>query len=371
MAEIKKGLEDVTVLETRISSIDGINGILKYRGIDIHELYQRSYEAISCFLLTGSLSSDEEIENYQQELRAERDIDEGTVEVLHVCVEDIEAMDALRTAISYLSHCDPDLNDNSLEANLRKATKLIAKFPTIVATFWTIKVPDGCAGDDERIPPDPTLSHAANFLYMLRGIKPSAMEAELLEQDFVVSAEHELNASTFSTRVTISTLSDLHSAIISGLATLKGSLHGGARLKVMLMLEEIGSPDRAEDYVIDLIAKKKRVMGFGHRVYRTHDPRGLILKRAAKKLAEAKEDMALYNIAENIEKTVMRELVEKRGKKIYANVDFWSGVLYKYLELPPMLATALFAIGRISGWIAHCLEQYSDNRLIRPRARSI
>jgi citrate synthase len=371
MTEVKKGLEDVTVLETRISSIDGIEGILKYRGIDIRELYQRPYEAISCFLLTGSLSSNDEIQNYQTQLRAERDIDEGTVGVLHVCAPNIEAMDALRTAVSYLSHCDLDLNDNSLEANIRKATNLIAKFPTIVATFWTIKVPNACAGDDERILPDPMLSHAANFLYMLRGTKPDPLEAELLEQDFVVSAEHELNASTFSVRVTASTLSDLHSAIISGLATLKGSLHGGARLKVMLMLDEIGSAEKAEKHVLDLIANKKRVMGFGHRVYRTYDPRGLILKEASKKIAEHKGDMSWYKTAEAIESTVMKELVEKRGKSIYPNVDFWAGVLYKYLEIPPMLATALFAIGRISGWIAHCLEQYSDNRLIRPRARPI
>ncbi|MHA2273368.1 MAG: citrate/2-methylcitrate synthase [Candidatus Hodarchaeales archaeon] len=339
--------------------------------MNIRELYQLSYEAVSCFLLTGKLHSEEELQDYQTQLRAERDIDEGTVGVLHVCAPNIEAMDALRTAVSYLSHCDEDLNDSSQEANLRKARHLIAKFPTIVATFWTIKVPGACAGDEERILPDPTLSHAANFLYMLRGTKPAPLEAELLEQDFVVSMEHELNASTFACRVTASTLSDLHSAILSGLATLKGTLHGGARLRVMLLLDEIGSPETAEDYVLDLIRNKQRVMGFGHRVYKTHDPRGTILKDASRRLAEEKGDMKWFEIAEILENTVLRELVEKRGKPIYPNVDFWSGVLYKYLDVPPMLATALFAIGRISGWIAHVLEQYSDNRLIRPRAKFI
>ncbi len=371
MTKIEKGLENVTVLETRISSIDGTNGILKYRGRDINELTNLSYEIVSCLLLTGKLLDQKEIQEYQAQLRQERDIDEGTVGVLHVCAPNIEAMDALRTAVSYFSHCDLDLNNNSLEANLRKARKLIAKFPTIVATFWTIKVPNACVSEEERVPPDSTLTHSENFLYMLRGTKPTPLEAELLEQDFVVSAEHELNASTFSCRVTTSTLSDLHSSIISGLATLKGSLHGGARLRVMEMVDEIKTPEEADAFVLNLISQKERVMGFGHRVYKTFDPRGLILKGAVKRIAENKNDWKLYRIAEAIEQTVLRELVGKRGKAIYPNVDFWSGILYKYLDIPPLLATAVFAIGRISGWIAHCLEQYSDNRLIRPRAKSI
>ncbi len=204
---------------------------------------------------------------------------------------------------------------------------------------------------------------------MLRGTKPTALEAKCIEADFILSAEHELNASTFSVRTTASTLSDMHSAIISGLGTLKGVLHGGARLAVLEMLDEIGEPDKAEDHVLNLISNKKRVMGFGHRVYKTFDPRGVLFKQITKEIAEGTNDLRWFSIAENIESTVLREFVEKRGKPIYPNVDFYAGVLYKYLKIPPLLSTAVFAIGRISGWVAHCIEQFADNRLIRPRAR--
>jgi citrate synthase len=264
-----------------------------------------------------------------------------------------------------MSHCDPDLNDISHDANIRKAIKLIARFPTVVASFSRIKT------GYTPILPDYNLSHGANFLYMLSGEKPDELEAEVMEKDLILTAEHELNASTFSSRVTASTLSDLHSAIISGLGTLKGPLHGGARMAVMNMLDEVSSSNDAEQYVMDLIQNNQKIMGFGHRVYKTYDPRSNIYKDLAKKLAENKGDTTLYNIAEKIEDTVVQELVEKQNKPIYPNADFYSGVIYKYLGLHPKLATSVFAIGRVSGWIAHCLEQYSDNRLIRPRARSI
>jgi citrate synthase len=203
---------------------------------------------------------------------------------------------------------------------------------------------------------------------MLKGVKPSKLEAEVMEKDFILSAEHELNASTFSSRVTASTFSDLYSAIVSGLCTLKGPLHGGARAEVMTMLEEIACPENAEKYVLDKLAQKEKIMGFGHRVYKTYDPRGTIFKQLSKQLAEAKGDMYWYNMAETIENTVIRELVEKKGKPIYPNVDFYSGVIYKYMDIPAQLATAIFAIGRVSGWIAHCFDQYEKKRIIRPRA---
>lgn len=365
MKEIKKGLEDVIALETRISYIDGIKGILEYRGINIKDLSKYNYDRVSYLLIYGKMPDEKELNNFSKKLQEERVIDDGTIMVLSTCNFNIEAMDALRTAVSYISHCDLDLNDNSAEANIRKATKLIAKIPTIVAAFQRIR-----EGKDP-IPPDKTLSHGANFLYMLRGSKPEDIEAELIEKDFIISAEHELNASTFSTRVTASTLSDLHSAVISGLSTLKGHLHGGARMAVMEMLDEIGSPERSEKYVLNLISKKQRVMGFGHRVYKTIDPRAKIFKELTKNIAEKMGDNKWYMIAENIEKTVHRELVEKRGKPIYPNVDFYTGVAYKYLKIPPKLATSVFAIGRVSGWVAHILEQYENNRLIRPRAKFI
>ncbi|MGD9777215.1 MAG: citrate/2-methylcitrate synthase, partial [Methanosarcina sp.] len=180
-------------------------------------------------------------------------------------------------------------------------------------------------------------------------------------------AEHELNASTFSSRVTASTMSDLYSAVVSGLCTLKGPLHGGARSEVMTMIETIGSPENAEKFVLEKIEKREKIMGFGHRVYKTYDPRGTIFKQLSRRLAEAKGDMHWYETAEAIENAVIRELVEKRGKPIYPNIDFYSGVIYKYMEIPPQLATSIFAIGRISGWIAHCFDQYEKKKIIRPR----
>ncbi|MFX1521208.1 MAG: citrate/2-methylcitrate synthase [Promethearchaeota archaeon] len=363
MADVQKGLEGIVALETKIAYIDGIKGILEYRGIDINEIMKLSYDAVVYLLLYSKLPDENERAKFIKRLRNEREIDEGTINILRVCNFNIEAMDALRTAVSHLSHCDPDLNDNSLEANLRKGTALIAQFPTIVAAFWRIR------NQKEPIPPDKTLSHGANFLYMLRGIQPTDLEAKCMEADFALSAEHELNASTFSVRTTASTLSDMHSAIISGLGTLKGVLHGGARLAILEMLDEIGEPEKAEDYVQNLISKNKRVPGFGHRVYKTFDPRGVLFKQIAKEIATNMGDLRWFSIAENIETTVLKEFVEKRGKPIYPNVDFYSGVLYKYLKIPPMLSTAVFAIGRIAGWVAHCIEQYADNRLIRPRAK--
>ncbi|MFX0212402.1 MAG: citrate/2-methylcitrate synthase [Candidatus Hodarchaeota archaeon] len=363
MGKVEKGLENINVLETKISFIDGEKGILEYRGININELASLPYAAVTYLLMYGKIPSENELAAFSSALRENREIDDEIIEVVHACNFNVEAMDVLRTAVSYLSHCDPDLSENTLEANLRKGMRIIAQVPTIVATFYRVR--KGL----EPVLPDPDLSHGANFLYMLRGSRPSETECKVMEADFVISAEHELNASTFSARVTVSTLSDLHSAISAGMGTLKGPLHGGARLKVMKMLDEIKSPEKAEDYILNLIKNRQRIMGFGHRVYKTYDPRGVIFKKLAKEIAEEKGDLSWYEIAENIEKTVIRELVEKRGKPIYPNVDFYIGVIYKYLGIPPSLATSIFAIGRCAGWIAHCIEQYADNRLIRPRAK--
>jgi len=365
MTNITKGLEGIVALETKISFIDGEKGILEYRGINIELLAEQSFDIVAYLLLHGEIPSMEDAHRFSKLLRTKRDIDAKTKSVLNLCNFNIEAMDALRTAVSHMSHCDPDLNDNSLDANLRKATRLIAKFPTIVAGFQRIRE------QKKLIEPDSELTHAGNFLYMLRGEKPNDVETRIMNADFVLSAEHELNASTFSTRVTVSTISDLHSAIISGLGTLKGPIHGGARLAVMNMISEIGTADKTEGYILHLIKNKQKIMGFGHRVYRTMDPRAKIFKKMAKELAEENGDMNWYQIGEIMEEVVTREIVEKKGKPIYPNVDFYAGIIYKYLNFPPKLATAIFAIGRISGWLAHCLEQYADNRLIRPRAKYI
>lgn len=365
MDEVKKGLEGVEVLTTRISYIDGDEGYLEYRGHDIRELADMDYETVSYLLLFGNLPSVEELADWSSRLRAERAIDENILEIIMTCNFNIEAMDALRTAISFESHCDVDLKDNSREANVRKAIRLIAKFPTIIAAFWRIN------NGQEVVQPDLELSHGANFLYMLRGERPSELEARIVETDFIISAEHELNASTFSARVTASTLSDLHSSVISGISTLIGPLHGGARMEVMQYLENIPTSEAAEEFIKNQIAHKKKIMGFGHRVYKTYDPRARIYKELARRIATEHPEERWFRIAETIENTVHTEFVEKKGKPIYPNVDYWSAVVYEYLGLSPRLATSLFAIARVSGWIAHIFEQYADNRLIRPRATSI
>lgn len=349
-------------MNKNICFIDGLEGILKYRDIDINELIDLPYDAISYLLIRGELPGEQELADYSARLHAERGINRKIMDIIRMCNFNIDAMEALRTVVSFASQFDPDLNDNSQEGNMRKAIRLIAMVPTIVAAYYRT------ANGKEPVPPDPSLSHGANFLYMIRGIKPDPLEAEIMEKDFILSAEHELNASTFSSRVTASTLSDLYSAVVSGLCTLKGPLHGGARAEVMTMLEDISSPENAEKYVLEKIGQREKIMGFGHRVYKTYDPRGIIFKQLSRRLAEAKGDMHWYAIAEEIENTVIRELVEKRGKPIYPNVDFYSGVIYKYMEIPPQLATSIFAIGRVSGWIAHCFDQYEKKKIIRPRA---
>ncbi len=365
MSKFKKGLEGIIALETEISYIDGEKGILEYRGHRIEKLAELSYEEVVHLLLYDKLPNTEELNEFFNKTKVIRELDVRTKEVIHYHNFNIEAMDALMTALAHISQGDPDLNVNTPEANIRKALRLIAKAPTIVAYYQRIH--EG----KEIVKPNELLPHCSNFLYMLRGEVPTKLESKILDLDFILSTEHELNASTFAVRVTASTLSDIHSAVISGIGTLKGVLHGGARLAVMNMLDEIGSPKKTEEYIMNMLNTKQRIMGFGHRVYRVVDPRANIFRDLAKKIAEEKKDMKWYDMATKIEEVVTRELVEKQGKPIYMNVDFYSGVIYKYLEIPPKLATAIFALGRITGWLAHAMEQYSDNRLIRPRAKYI
>ena len=365
MNQVKKGLEGVVALDTQISFIDGVHGILKYRGIEIEKLADLSYDAVSYLLINGKIPDTEELNEFSMELRKERNVHPDLLGMVKFCDLENESLDALRTAISICAHFDADSHDLSEQANVRKTIRLIARFPTLVAAFYRM------ANGLEVISPDPSLSHGANFLYMLRGSRPTDLEAEAMEKDFILSAEHELNPSTFALRITASTLSDLHSAIISGLCTLKGPLHGGARKGVMDMLDDIGSSDNIAAYVQEHLEHKQRIMGFGHRVYKTYDPRARIYRDIAMKLAMEKGDSHWFNLAREIESVMYHEMVENKHKPIYPNVDFYSGVLYKDLDIPSYLATSIFAIGRISGWIAHCLEQYSDNRVIRPRAHFV
>ncbi|MCS3924608.1 citrate/2-methylcitrate synthase [Methanosalsum natronophilum] len=360
-----KGLEDVVAVETNIAYIDGITGILAYRGININDLMDNSFEEVCYLLVKGQIPSGDELEEYKRSLREARPLYDEVLEVIRACNKEADAMDVLRTAVSYMAQVDEDYTDNSMEASNRKAIKLIAKFPTIVAAYFRI------VNGEEPVQPDLNLSHGANFLYMLTGKKPNSIESEVMEKDLILSAEHGLNASTFASRIAASTHSDIYSAIISGICTLKGPLHGGARLGAMEMLDSIGSLDRVEKYVNDCISNKKRVAGFGHRVYKTYDPRAKIYRNLAEKLDEDKPDITWYEVAKELETVVEREYVNKHDKPIYPNIDFYAAVTYKYLDIPPKMSTSIFALGRVSGWTAHCIEQYSDNRLIRPRAKFI
>ncbi|WP_094226592.1 citrate/2-methylcitrate synthase [Methanolobus psychrotolerans] len=365
MEEMKKGLEGVVALDTKISFIDGIQGILKYRGINIEDLADLSYDAVSYLLINGKIPDETELSEYSQELKKNRRINGKQIEVLKEFDFGIEALDGLRTAISCTAHFDNENNHHTPDANKNKSIRLVAKFPTIVAALHR-------SGHGEPIiEPDSELSHAANFLFMLKGKIPTKLETEAMEKDLILSAEHELNPSTFSLRIAASTLSDMYSAIICGLCTLKGPLHGGARKGVMDMLDEVGSQENARDYIVQKLERKEKIMGFGHRVYKTYDPRAMIYKDVARRLAIEKADCSWFDMAEEIEHILYHEFIELRGKPIYPNVDFYSAVVYKYLEIPAELATSIFAMGRVSGWIAHCMEQYSDNRVIRPRAHSV
>ena len=365
MKDSKNGLEDVVALDTSICSIDGTEGILRYRGIAVEQLERMPFDAVAYLLINGNLPDQQELKAYSEMLRSERNIDMAILELFKLCNYGAEALDSLRTAISCSAQLDKESEDTSIEASMNKSIRLIARFPTIIAAAYRHKV-----GMD-FIAPRADLSHGANFLYMLRGSVPSAIEAEAIEKDFILSAEHELNPSTFSLRITTSTTADIYSAVITGLCTLKGPLHGGARKGVMEMLDEIGCQENAEQYILDKLAQKEKIMGFGHRVYKTYDPRERLFKEMAKKLAHEHGESHWYELAVTIEETVSREFMDAKGKNIYPNVDFYSAVVYKYLGVAPELATSVFAAGRIAGWVAHYFEQNNNNRVIRPRANYV
>jgi len=269
-----------------------------------------------------------------------------------------DGMDALRTLTSALGHYDPEASDNSAAANYRKAVRLTAQMGSIVATHGRLQAGGGA------IQPDPALSHAANFLYMLTGNRPGALAARAFDTALVLHADHELNASTFAARVAAATLTDLHSAIVGAIGTLKGPLHGGANADVMRLLLEIGedaAPERIDEAIRSRLARKIKIPGFGHRVYRTEDPRATHLRRMSKELGERAGNTRWFEMSQRIERLVASE------KPLYPNVDFYSASTYYTLGIPIDLFTPIFAVSRISGWTAHCLEQYSNNRLIRPR----
>lgn len=356
----KEGLEDVVAADSAICYIDGTRGILSYRGIDIHDLAENSSFEEVCYLLwEGRLPRRDDLETLSRSLGAERTLPPEMLTLLTSLVPHLTPMDAVRTMVSALAETDPDVRDMSLPGNRRKAVRLTGQIATIVAAHHRIR---------ERKPvvePDSSLPHAQDFLRMLNGTKPTPEAARAFDMALVLHADHELNASTFAARVTAATLADMHSAITSAVATLKGPLHGGANEAVIKMLIEMGSLERVDDVLHEKLARKEKIMGFGHRVYHTEDPRATHLRAMSKALAESSGDTRWYDMSRRIEKIMNEE------KKLNSNVDFYSASVYSMLGIPPDLFTPIFAVSRISGWAAHVLEQYEHNRLIRPRAEYI
>ena len=352
---VNKGLEGVVVATNPLTSIDGQVGKLMYRGFLIGDLAEHSsYEEVVWLLLNGELPTASELEAIKQDLAANRSIPEAVLGVLRLMPREANAMAALRTAVSMLAFSDPEAEDNSDAANRRKAVSLTAKMATIIAAFDRIRT------GQEPVAPRTDLSHAANFLYMLRNEVPDEYMAHVFDVCLILHADHEMNASTFAARVTASTLSDFYSAITTAIGTLKGPLHGGANTKVMEMLLQIGDAAKTETWIKDALANKQRVMGFGHRVYKTEDPRATVLRRMSKELGDRQGSIKWYDMS----RTVEIEVLEQKG--LYPNVDFYSASTYYMMGIKTDLYTPIFALSRIAGWSANLLEQYKDNRLIRP-----
>ena len=356
-----KGLEGVIAAVSSICYIDGDRGILAYRGLDIHELADNSSFEETCYLLWfGKLPTRSGLRNFGRELAEERKLDASVITLLRQAPRHALPMDVLRTAVSALSFYDPEEKINTPEANLHKSMRLTSQLAMIVAAYDRIRK------GRPVVEPDRSLSHAGNFLLMLTGEVPSKTAERALDIALILHADHELNASTFAARVTAATLSDMHSAITSGIGALKGPLHGGANEAVFKILESIDqSGADPVEYIKGMLAQKKKVPGFGHRVYHTEDPRATHLRQMSKELGESSGEPKWFNISRKIEEFVNAD------KKLNANVDFYSASTYHTLGIEIDLFTPIFAVSRISGWTAHVMEQLSDNRLIRPRAEYV
>ena len=359
---IKAGLEGVVATSSAICYLDGDRGVLAYGGHDIHDLARHAtFEEVCHLLWHRRLPTRAELGDVQTQLAGGRLLPEPILRLIR-SLPPGDAMDAIRTLISALAHFDPDVSDRSQAASYRKAVRLTAQVGSLVATYGRVIAGGGA------IEPDPALSHAANFLLMLTGERPSAIEARAFDIALILHADHELNASTFAARVTAATLSDLHSAVTAGIGALKGPLHGGANAEVMKMLLAIGEnadDDRVDDAIRERLARKEKVPGFGHRVYRTEDPRATHLRAMSREVGERVGNTRWFEMSQRI------EALMKKEKRIDANVDFYSASTYYLLGIPVDLFTPIFAVSRIAGWSAHVLEQYENNRLIRPRAEYI
>jgi citrate synthase len=358
-AKTKAGLEDIVATSSSICYLDGDRGVLAYCGYDIHDLARHATFEEICYLLWHTrLPTRAELGDLQSQLAESRQLPEPVLRLMRTLPVG-DGMDALRTLTSALGHYDPDAADNSPQANYRKAVRLTAQISSLVGMMGRMMAGGGV------IQPDPVLGHAANFLFMLTGERPSGLATRAFDVALILHADHELNASTFAARVAAATLTDMHSTIVAAIATLKGPLHGGANADVMRLLLDIGasSPvEKAADVVRAKLARKEKIPGFGHRVYHTEDPRATHLRQMSHDLGQRASQPIWYEMSQRI------EALMKTEKDLNPNVDFYSASTYYALGIPIALFTPIFAVSRVSGWTAHVLEQYANNRLIRPRA---
>ncbi|MGI8884220.1 MAG: citrate/2-methylcitrate synthase [Pyrinomonadaceae bacterium] len=354
------GLRGVVAAQSAIGDVNGEEGILIYQGYDIHDLAENStFEEVIFLLWNGRLPKSDELADLKAKFQANYEIPTEVVEMLKTFPKDAEPMDILRTAVSALDFYDKAGHGTDRENAVNTAIRLTAQMGTIVTAWERVR------SGKEIVAPDKSLSIAENFLYMLRGEKAESDEAHIFDVALILHADHELNASTFTTRVVAGTLADMYGAVTAGIAALAGPLHGGANTNVMKMLKEIGSEDKIDTWLDNALAEKRKIMGIGHAVYKTEDPRATWLRKYSKQLGEKKGDLSWYNMSEKIEKAML----EKKG--MYPNVDFYSASAYYLMDIPLDQYTPIFAISRISGWTGHILEQYGNNKLIRPRAEYI
>jgi len=355
-----RGLDGVVAAVTQLSRVRGEEGRLTYAGYEIEDLAENATFEETCHLLWfGRLPNRDELEATTRILRRSAPLDPRVLEIIRSAAPRAHPMSVLRTAVSAAGAYDPEGEDGSAGTNLCKGIRLTAQAVTMTAAIGR------CRNGEEPIAPREDLGLAANLLYMLRGVLPDEIEARTLDVAFVLHAEHGMNASTFAARIAAATLTDLHSAVVAAIGTLKGPLHGGANEGVMRMLMQIGSVEQAGPWVREALDRRQRIMGFGHRAYRTLDPRAPILRSMAARLQERAGDSKWLRISERVQET-MREEMERRDRKIYPNVDFYSASVYYTLGFPMELFTNIFACARMPGWVAHVLEQQRDNRLIRP-----
>ena len=354
---VSRGLEDILAGTSALSTVDGVKGRLIYCGLDIHDLVASStFEETTYLLWHGRLPTKSQLDELKQKLVAARPLPPQVVSFLQSLPTTAQPMAVLRTAISALALYDPDADDRSPANLLRIATNLVSQTATIVAAWERLRK------GQQPLTPRADLDYAANFLYMLSGKTPQPLPARVLDEALIMHADHEFNASTFTARVIVSTLADLYSAIVGAIGALKGPSHGGANQDVMRMLQAIGDESRVEQEIKNRLAAKQRIPGFGHRVYKTYDPRALMLRKRTEELGKMTGDTKWHDMSLKVEKVVIAE------KNIYPNVDFYSAATYHYLGIPTDMFTAVFAMSRMAGWTAHAMEQYADNRLIRPRA---